>query len=211
MKKFENYIKKKFSKTFPDFIYQKRIKKYTVDWMYSKNNLNIIIECDEKCHLDRSFLYEMYRMYNIMRILDETSDKTSDETSDETQRYVFIKFNPDSLCHIKGKFRFKKRNKCIDNQINIVSNLIRNNLKNSFEDLNQVKCKLKIAFLYNINYIYYWYTPISKSLEEFIKFCFDDIGIVLTTKETEKKLKKKKKIGINRIILNNGNISIIKY
>lgn len=204
MKKFENYIKKKFEISLPKFIYQKRIKKYTVDWFCSTEELTIILECDEKCHLDRNFLYEMYRVYNIMKILDLSNEN-------KNHKYLFIKFNPDSLCHHKGKFRFKKKNQCIDNQIRLVLNLIRNTRKQT--NFTELK-KFKIAFIYSINPINYWFEPIPTTLKEFCEFCKKDINITISeTKETSKKLiaKSKNKICMNKIILSNGDISIIKY
>jgi hypothetical protein len=61
----EKYMKKWMDEEFPEFKYQKKIDKYTVDWFLDYYYFVIILECDENSHCSYDSYKEFYRMVKI--------------------------------------------------------------------------------------------------------------------------------------------------
>ncbi|MCK5345481.1 MAG: hypothetical protein KAR20_18860 [Candidatus Heimdallarchaeota archaeon] len=83
-----------------DFEFQKRIGRWTVDWLWSNDKYAIAIECDERMHMRYGKLKEYDRMMKIRTAYDKP--------------ITFIRFNPDCLRFYEGKVRFE----CVDYILN---------------------------------------------------------------------------------------------
>jgi len=86
----EKFIKKWMDEKYPEFVYQKRIHRFKVDWFLDYGEYCIILECDEKAHYTYDQCKELFRMVNIREIIKKP--------------IIFIRFCPD-VFH-KGMWNF---------------------------------------------------------------------------------------------------------
>jgi hypothetical protein len=106
----ESYMKKFMDDNFPEFTYQKKIKRYSLDWYLNYNKFDVIIECDEKAHESYDFCTELFRMVNIKEFLNKP--------------VIFIRFCPDTFHRGIWNFlkyvvdgRFEKIKKLLEEEI----------------------------------------------------------------------------------------------
>lgn len=126
-----------FNKNSINFIYNQSITfdYLRPDFLIIQNNINLIIECDEKQHKDYDANSELIRM---QKIIEYNIDKNSNQT-------IFIRFNPDDFYISNKRIRIS-----IDNKLILLLNLINNILSPS-----NLLLPVSVFNEYNCHYLFY--------------------------------------------------------
>jgi len=131
VKKKEMYMNKIINNYLNSFKYQYRVGRFLIDWAKLVNNNLIGIELDERSHVDRCPLNEIYRLVKIYNRIQKP--------------IIIFRINSDIITAFKGKPQFKFIQSVFNKRLALLIKLV---IKTEKKYRTMQSSNIKIIYLY---------------------------------------------------------------